>query len=103
LPRIPKLERLNSFVIICQLVALVGFILALAESKHPDKIYWMMDQGFKFIWWIGVVGLGLVLPLVFGFKKEERKLSISLLMSALVLLGGFFLRYVIVVAGQIII
>ncbi len=62
------------------------------------------------LFWVGFVLLGLVLPMLIEFKYVIPTLlyqrayaiprSMELLVSALVLAGGFLLRYVVVLAGQ---
>lgn len=95
---IPQLEKLNSRLIIVQLVAVVLLMIALIRT---DAMLSIIGKGFGPIWWIGVIGLGLIVPLLFGFKGKLRKPQSSLVVAALVLFGGFCLRYVILIAGQV--
>jgi protein NrfD len=57
--------------------------------------------GFGLLWWVGIILLGMIVPLVAGLKGGEKQPQVSLVLSALVLMGGLFLRYVILVVGQI--
>ena len=94
---IPKLERLNGGVIVVQILAVAAFIfLGLGSAPMLSVI----GAGYGPLWWIGVVGLGLLLPLIVGLKGGLKRPQFSLVVSALVLLGGLFLRYVVVMAGQ---
>jgi polysulfide reductase chain C len=93
--QIPQLEKLNSRIIIFELVALILFMILGASSMGA-----VVGTPFGPIWWVAVVVLGLVVPLVYGFKGQLRRPEGSLAVSALVLIGGFFLRYVILMAGQ---
>ena len=95
---IPRIEKLNSRIIAVQLVAVILFMLAGIGSAPMKSV---IGAGYGLLWWVGIIGLGLVLPLLYGFKGEARKPQTSLVVSALVLLGGFFLRYVILIAGQV--
>ena len=95
---IPKLEKLNSRIIAFQLVMVILFMLVRIGSAQ--MISMIGTVFFGFLWWIGIIALGLVVPLVLTLKGQARKPLISLALSALVLLGGFLLRYVILVAGQ---
>ena len=97
-PSIPILEKINSQVICLQLVIIILFLLTRIGST-PMKM--IIGSGFGLIMWIGIIGLGLVVPLIFGIKGEAKRPQLSLIVSALVLLGGFFLRYVILIGGQI--
>lgn len=98
-PSIPKLEKINSWVIGLQLLIIILFLLSRIGSA-PMKM--IVGSGFGLlILWIAIVSLGLVVPLLFGINGKARGPRTSLAVSALVLLGGFFLRYVILIGGQI--
>lgn len=95
---IPELEKVNGWVIGALLIILALFIIM---GIQGDPMKAMIGLKYGILFWIGIVGLGLILPLVIGFKKGVRTAHTSLIVSALVLLGGFFLRYVILYAGQL--
>ena len=97
-PFVPELEKINSRVIGLLLLIIILFVLAGIGSAPMRMI---IGSGFGFLWWIGIVGLGLIVPLLFGLKGKTNKPQASLVVSALVLLGGFLLRYVILIGGQI--
>lgn len=93
-----RLERLNSRVILFQLVMVILFIIIGIGSAHMRA---MIGFSFGLLWWIGVILFGLVVPLLVGFKGGTKSPSVTVLVSMLVLLGGFSLRYVILIGGQI--
>ena len=95
---VPKLERIAGWVLAAQVLAVILFILFGLGSAGMSS---MIGSGFGVLFWIGVMGLGLILPIAVIFVMKVRTPQISLVLSALVLLGGFFLRYVILVAGQV--
>ena len=97
-PFVPELEKINSRVIGLLLLIIILFVLA-GIGSAPMKM--IIGSSFGFLWWIGVIGLGLIVPLLFGIKGKANKPEASLVVSALVLLGGFLLRYVILIGGQI--
>jgi formate-dependent nitrite reductase membrane component NrfD len=97
-PFIPELEKINSRVISLQLLIVALFVLVRLTSPPMRMI---LGSGYGLLWWVGIIGMGLVVPLVFGFKGKTRKPQTSAVVAALVLLGSFFLRYVILIAGQI--
>ena len=97
-PFIPKLEKINSRVIGLQLFIIILFLLARIGSTQMRMI---IGSGFGLLWWVGIIGLGLVIPLLFGLKEEDKSPQVSLIVSALVLLGDFSLKYVILIGGQI--
>ena len=61
----------------------------------------IIGSGFGLIMWIGIIGLGLVVPFIFSIKGEAKRPQSYLIVSALELIGGFCLRYVILIGGQI--
>ncbi len=95
---VPRLEILNSRIIVFQLLMVILFII-FGIGSAPMRA--MIGSSFGLLWWIGVILLGLILPLLVGFKGGAKRPSISVLISTLVLLGGFSLRYVILIGGQI--
>ena len=97
-PFVSELEKINSRVIGLLLLIIILFVLAGIGSAQMRMI---IGLRFGFLWWIGIVGLGLIVPLLFGIKGKANKPQASLVVSALVLLGGFLLRYVILMGGQI--
>lgn len=97
-PSIPELEKINSRVIGLELLIVALFVLVRITS--PSLIM-ILGSGYGLLWWVGIIGLGLVVPLVFGIKGKVRKPQASVVVAALVVLGSFFLRYVILIGGQI--
>ncbi|MFC1693625.1 NrfD/PsrC family molybdoenzyme membrane anchor subunit [Candidatus Latescibacterota bacterium] len=96
-PSIPKLEKINSQVIFLELVIIILFLLTRIGST-PMKM--IIGSGFGLIMWIGIIGL-LVVPFIFSIKGEAKRPQSYLIVSALELIGGFCLRYVILIGGQI--
>jgi len=94
---VPVLERTVGGILIFQIVILVVFMLA---GIKTDAMKLIVGPGFGLLWWVGVIGLGLIVPVAYGLKGGLKKPRLSLVVSALVLLGGFFMRYVILYAGQ---
>ncbi|MCI6989697.1 MAG: polysulfide reductase NrfD [Campylobacter sp.] len=64
----------------------------------------LTHQTYGVLFWVGVVGVGLISPIVIAFsalKDHAYKPKFILLNSLVVLVGVFALRYYIVYAGQI--
>lgn len=95
---VPKLEILNSRVIAFQLIMVILFIVFGIGSASMRAI---IGSAFGLLWWVGVIFLGLVVPLIIGFKGGAKSPHTSLVVSTMVLLGGFCLRYIILIGGQI--
>jgi len=94
---VPGLERVTGGIVGFQLLAVALFAISRIEVPAMKMI---MGSGYGLLWWIGIVGLGLVVPLLLGLKGGSKRPQVSLVVATLVLLGGFFLRYVILFAGQ---
>jgi len=84
-------------VLAAQVLAVILFVLLGLGS--PGMIS-MLGSGFGVLFWLGAMGLGLIVPIAVIFVSKARTPQMSLVLSALVLVGAFFLRYVILVAGQ---
>lgn len=93
---LPKLMKLDGGIVLFQLVALAGLIaLGFKGALMPN----IGVANLSALWWIGVVLLGLVVPVVVGLKGGAKPV-VSLVMSTLVMLGGLVMRYIILIAGQ---
>ncbi len=96
-----KLKKADSFAMVVELIFLLALVLMLGSSADP-----MIKGKFALPFWGGLVVLGLVVPLGLSvFKRgdgKERTAGATLaIASILVLIGGFLLRYVVIMAGQL--
>jgi formate-dependent nitrite reductase membrane component NrfD len=97
---VPKLEAANSAVLLFVIVAMGLFLLMGKDVESMKYVVSFGEAGYGELWWIVVVGLGLVIPILTGFMARGRRAFLSLGLATLVLLGGFAMRYVILLAGQ---
>jgi polysulfide reductase chain C len=101
------LAKAMAIVGVEELVVLVGYVIWVASFSAPgavESLRYMVFSPLGVLFWGGAVLLGLLIPLVLLFTAIRGKEAIvgSLVTSAaLVLLGGFFLRLVMVLSGQI--
>src|SRR3990172_4844320 len=96
-----KFKKADSFVMVVELVLLLALILMLGPAADP-----ITKGRFAQPFWEGLVALDLIVPLGLSFVKggdgRERTAGGTLaIASVLVLIGGFLLRYVIILAGQL--
>jgi polysulfide reductase chain C len=97
------------FAIIAQLFTVLIWIASLyAGPRDAHLAADLLMTRFPLLLWGGAIGLGLIVPLVLGLyavihERRDPRLSVAIpaVAAALVLIGGFILRYVIVVAGQL--
>jgi formate-dependent nitrite reductase membrane component NrfD len=93
-----KIKKADSFAMAFELVLLA---LLLATLGSSGRAIWAGPFAAPF--WVGLVGIGLVVPLALslGLKPRAGQAGLMTAMaSILILVGGFALRYVIVFVGQ---
>ena len=94
---VSKLARGDRSAIVMEIAVLATMLLLLGALARP-----LIAGGFGVIFWLGVVIVGLLAPLVlhgvpWGRMTAERR---AMLAAACVLVGGLCLRFVIVMAPQ---
>ena len=102
-----RLMRVTAFALIIQLVALVLFIVSTSGAGSPGisrALDLLLRGPYSLTLWLGAVLVGLVAPLVLAFGGVIRKAAPGMvaLVSVLVLIGGFLVKYVIIAAGQVV-
>jgi protein NrfD len=88
------LQRLDVWVLILELVALVALVASLGSVARA----WLNAWGALLA--IGVVGLGIVVPLLLHWRSRAPGGLSATAAAVLVLIGGFLLRVVIVLSAQ---
>jgi len=87
-----KVKRADRFAMIFEIIVLAGFLALLGSAAAP-----LLSGQFAPLFWGGLVVVGLVIPLLLDFVGSKAK-ALGAFAAALVLVGGFVLRYVIVMA-----
>lgn len=99
-------------LIVLEIFMIIPFLLhhALSTQSSAASIELILGGEYTAWFWIGVIGLGILLPLAIeGYElfpvilKEgatRYSLALSAISAVLVLVGGFILRFVFVYAGQ---
>jgi formate-dependent nitrite reductase membrane component NrfD len=96
-PTVAKLARADRFSMVLELILIVLLLVILGRAARP-----LVSGGFGALFWIGVVGLGLLWPLVLHARAvrgwaEPRREMIAAVCG---LVGGLLLRFVVVMAPQ---
>jgi formate-dependent nitrite reductase membrane component NrfD len=92
-----KLARADRFSMMLELVLLLLLVLLLGRFAEP-----LITGGFGVLFWLGIVGLGLLFPLVLqrhavrGWDVHRRERIAAMC----VLVGGLVLRFVVVMSPQ---
>lgn len=97
-----RLARIDAMAIVAELVIVALFVLGLATGGASAREAASLFLGGRYTatFWSLVVILGLIIPLVLDTIEERLHRSPALIAPALVLIGGFALRWIIVSAGQ---
>ncbi|GAX89957.1 NrfD/PsrC family molybdoenzyme membrane anchor subunit [Effusibacillus lacus] len=90
-----KLEKADKYMILFELVVLIVFVVSLGTwaSKVATGLYGVLL-------WGGVVVLGLLVPLLLKWKPNILGQRTAFVSSCLVIVGCYFLRYVVVMGPQ---
>ncbi len=102
-----RLMRVTAFALIIQLVALILFIVSVSGTGSAGisrALALLLSGPYSLTFWLGAVVIGLVAPLLLQFGGAIKKPAPGMvaLVSVLVLVGGFLVKYVIFTAGQLV-
>jgi len=98
-----QLARFDNLFLTLELLAIGLFFVGLLSSTeaHKQAAALLLGGPFTAVFWVGVVGLGLVLPLVVQSLAVRHRIAHTPLAPLMVIAGGVALRFVIVHAGQV--
>ncbi len=89
-----KVKRADRYSMLFELVLLAIFVGVLGSAAQP-----ITSGHFAPLFWGGLVGVGLLVPLAIDFAGHRVK-PLAAVAAALVLAGGFVLRYVVLMSIQ---
>jgi len=97
--------KLTGFVLILEVVGLVLFVISVSSTGSAGiarSLGPLLSGSQSLVFWLGAVGIGLVIPLALQFGGAARRATpgMAALVAVLVLVGGFLFKYVIIAAGQ---
>jgi formate-dependent nitrite reductase membrane component NrfD len=92
---IRKLEIADRTVIVFELIAIAIMLVMLGSVARP-----LITGGFGVLFWLGVIGIGLLLPLALPYLRSGAFTRRPLLGASCVLIGGLLLRFVVIRAPQ---
>jgi len=97
---VSTLGRLLSALIILLLILVVVDKLTHLYSPNRDATVFLLTGRYSPLFWVGQVGLAYVIPLIILFHPKARKtIKWIMIASALVVIGIFFERFVLVIPG----
>jgi formate-dependent nitrite reductase membrane component NrfD len=97
-----QMAWLDNLFLVIEL-ALIGMLLvglASSTEAHAQAARLVLGGPYTAVFWVGVVGLGIVVPLVIQSLAVTHRIIHTPIAPILVMLGGLALRFVIVSAGQ---
>jgi formate-dependent nitrite reductase membrane component NrfD len=96
------LARADNRFLQAELVILALLLIGLLSSTavHARAAALLLGGPFTAVFWVGVVGLGILIPLVIQSLAVAHRIRHTSVAPLLVLAGGVLLRFVIVNAGQ---
>ena len=96
------LARADNAFLTLELFVFGGFITGLLTSSrvHVEAARLLLDGPFAPVFWVVVIGMGILLPLAIQLLAVNHKVRHTAVAPLLVLFGGLTLRFVIVYAGQ---
>lgn len=92
---IDRLEEADTWAIGLELVIIAIFLVSLGALAWP-----LITSSFGLLFLVVTVGLGLVVPLLLRFVPNAWSSRTAIIASVLILIGGFTLRYSVLMAGQ---
>lgn len=88
-------------ILILYLLTLLLFCFWPLFTKDSARAGYALIGGWSgLIWWIGVVGIGIVVPIVYVFRKKVFSSQIFSRISVCVTIGGLLMRILILFVGQ---
>jgi len=102
---IHTIETSHYYLLLIELILLVGMIFV-SLSSVPEMVASMkvlLSGHYAFQFWVIFMLLGLIIPIILYTFQEAKKLHLKgnllVIVELFVLLGGFYLRYLVIHAG----
>lgn len=96
------IRRSYRIILILYLLVVLAFSLWPILVHDPTSESNILMRGWSgLIWWLGVIGIGLVVPYVLVVKARAIPMRQVFILFSCVLIGGFLLRLVLVLGGQV--
>jgi len=74
--------------------------LYISKQIAIEKFILLDGGGYTTMFWLGQVGLGLLIPLIYELSNKESRNFPLILTSIMIIVGGFFAVAVIIIGGQ---
>jgi formate-dependent nitrite reductase membrane component NrfD len=96
------LAKADNGFLIFELFVFAQFLIGLLSSSqvHQNAARLLLNGPYAAVFWVFVIGLGIVIPLVIQLLAVNHKVKHTIVAPLMVIAGGLVLRFVIVYAGQ---
>lgn len=96
------LASADNLLLAVEITVIILFLVALlsASQAHAAAARLVLGGPFTAVFWVLVVGIGIILPLIIQSLAAVRRIRHTVLAPIFVLAGGLALRFVILLAGQ---
>ncbi|RCK77545.1 MAG: Polysulfide reductase NrfD [Ignavibacteriae bacterium] len=97
------LAKADNVFLSLELIVLILFLIGLLTSTqvHIDAAKLLLNGSYAPAFWVFVVGLGIIIPLIIQIMAVSNKIPHTPIAPIMVIVGGLILRFVIVYAGQV--
>ncbi len=97
------LAKSDNVFLVIELLVIALFLIGLlgASQAHVDAARLVLGGPFTGAFWVLVVGVGVVIPLIIQVLAVSHRIQHTPLGPLLVMAGGLALRFVVVAAGQV--
>jgi len=98
---ITSLGALVKILLIGMVILMVIGELTHLYSSAGDAVIYMLTGPYSWIFWVFLVGLGIIIPLVILFHPRTKQSIVGMIIaSVLIVIGIFVKRYYLVIPGQ---
>jgi polysulfide reductase chain C len=94
------LKRSYRIILPFYLFMALVFVATLISSASREHAIHFITGWSGLIWWAGVIFIGIVVPMFFVLRKQAIRHQSAWVLFSCVLIGGFLLRIVLIIAGQ---
>ncbi len=97
------LAKADNGFLVAELFLITLFIIGLLSSTqvHQDAAKIILSGAYAPVFWVFVVGLGIVIPLIIQYMAVNHRIKHTPIAPVMVIIGGLILRFVLVYAGQL--
>ena len=97
------LAKSDNVFLVSELLVIALFLIGLlsASQAHVDAARLVLGGPFTAVFWVLVVAVGIVIPLIIQVLAVSHRIAHTPLGPLLVMAGGLALRFVVVAAGQV--